>query len=462
MIKHDTHRFLSPVWIGFYLFLIALTFRIGYVTTLEIEQPFRADAGKYMTVAFNLVNHGIYSHTVPEKKGDKPKSDNFITPGYPFFLTGILYLTDSISSTYQIALLLQALLGALTVMITYFIALKLLPLRGSVVVGVLAAVSPRLLIMSGYLLTETLFAFFLVLSVWIYIFAKDKSSLKYFFLFGVIVAITALTRPMAMLIPLIAAGILLMEKSLSVKRLYCFLAIGFGFGLLWTPWQVWSSHQSAGASNLKIVFAYGSYPDFTYKNPDLRGYPDYDDPEFKNMKNSIPHTLKVLGERASHDPLKYISWYLLEKPVSYWGWTLVQGSGGPFLYPIKRSLYDKSPVAKISLVAMKYIHYVLVFLLFSGFLYTIINIAAKRDLNLYQTTFWVILLILAYTTSVHTVLASIPRYSIPFQYFLYICSIYFFTYFFKEYVNENRFYREFMTKLSIGYKPTLVNKGKTS
>jgi hypothetical protein len=268
---------------------------------------------------------------------------------------------------------------------------------------------------------------------------------------------------MALLIPLIAGSILLMEKNLMVNRLYCFFCIGLGFALLWTPWQVWSSNQPAGANNLKIVFAYGTYPDFTYKNPNLRGYPDQDDPEFNNMKHSVAHTINILSNRIADDPVKYITWYLIKKPIGYWGWELVQGTGGPFIYPIKKSLYDKSILAKTSLNIMRYVHYILVFLMFAGFLYTIVCIATKRDIYMYETTFLIIFLILAYTTSVHSVLASVPRYSIPFQYFFYICSTYFLTLFFKTHIDNNRLYRDILAKASIVMnKPSLDNKGKKS
>jgi len=437
----DTDKTNSPstVNIGVVIFIIALTLRMAYVLTLEIDSPIRADAAKYMTIAYNLLSHGVYSH----ERAEAPEPSSFITPGYPMFLTSILAITRDVKSTYNISLNIQALLGAVTVLLAYFLALRILSLRASIVVGVLAAISPHLIISTGYLLTETLFAFFLVLSMLLLVMAIEKPDKRLFFAIGILVSCAALIRPIAMFLPLVCMWIIVISKQSTIKRTHAIAAVALGFIVLWAPWGIWSAAHPTDSSNVKGVFAYGTYPDFIYKDEKLKGYPSREDPEYSKMSTDVFYALNILKERAAEQPLKYAQWYFFGKPVSYWGWSMIQGSGGPFIFPVKKSLYDKSGIVYITFSIMHRLHYFLVWVMFIGVAYSIFTMARTRDFTIFGNPMLMVLLLLSYTTAVHSLLASLPRYSIPFQYFMYIAALFFLTRTFNYLVQQDIFQRYF-------------------
>jgi 4-amino-4-deoxy-L-arabinose transferase-like glycosyltransferase len=421
MIDSKKNQNLTPTNVAMLILIIALVLRVAYVLTLEINTPIRADAAKYITIAHNLVTHGVYSHS----RSENPQPSNFITPGYPLFLASIYYATGNIVKTYNTALIIQAFLGATTVILAYFIALRFLPFWASIAVGVLAAVSPHLIVSTGYLLTETLFAFFLVSSTLALCTALENSSKKQFFVYGILVCCAALIRPVALFLPLIAILPIVLSIDLKINRLQAIVPLALGFILFWAPWAIWSSSIPSPESNAKAVFAYGTYPDFIFKDEKYKGYPYKEDPEFKKMRSDFFYTLKILKQRAQKQPLKYISWYLIGKPTSYWSWSMIQGMGGPYIFPVKKTLYDKIFLANLTYVIMKYLHYFMVAVLFVGSGYYIAHIIRTRSLKALDKAPLVILTILAYATAVHSMLASLPRYSIPFYYFLYLAAAFF-------------------------------------
>lgn len=425
--------------IGIAIFIIALVLRVAYLLTLEINAPIRADSAKYITIAHNLVTHGIYSHS----RSENPQPSNFITPGYPFFLTLFYSISKNIVATYNTALAIQALLGALTVMLAYFISLRFLPFWASIVTGVLAAISPHLVVATGYLLTETLFAFFLVLSTLALVVALKNSSKKQFFAYGILIGCAALIRPIALFLPIISILPIVFSRQLKIKRTHAMAALATGFALLWTPWAIWSSTVPSSNSNAKAVFAYGTYPNFIYKNKEYKGYPYKEDPEYNTMRKDFSYTLKILKKRALKQPIKYLNWYLIGKPASYWSWSMIQGMGGPYIYPVKKTLYDKLFLANLTYVFMRHLHPFLVATLFIGLGYLLIHAIRKREIKPLGDEAFVILTILIYATATHSVFASLPRYSIPFQYFLYMAALYFLINFYKFIAKQEFIYRYF-------------------
>jgi 4-amino-4-deoxy-L-arabinose transferase-like glycosyltransferase len=437
MANPENSRLLTPLAIGGIIFVLSLLLRISYVFSLEIDAPIRADAAQYVTIAYNLVNHGVYS---PDNS-ENPQPSSFITPGYPLFLAAIFAITKSINATYHIALFLQAILGAISVYLTFLIALRILPYWASIAAGVFAAISPHLIVSTGYLLTETQFAFFLVSSTFILISAFNNPSKKRFFAYGILVGCAALTRPVALLLPVIAVLPLLMRKEAKINRAQSIALLMLGFIVILSPWYIWSAYHPTTQSNAKTVFAYGTYPDFIYKTEQLKGYPNREDPEFNAMRSDIFYALKILKERAANEPMKYFYWYFVGKPVSYWSWSIIQGMGGPFIYSVKKTFYDKSTLAKITFNFMKYAHFVLVGILLIGIVSTLIFQIKTRSVRWPDQAALFVLLILFYATLIHSLLASLPRYSIPFQYFMYIGSLFYLVQTIK-YISRQKVYQE--------------------
>ena len=133
--------------------------------TVVVLPAIRADAGDYFMYAYNLYHHGIYSRDhrglSEATKISSILPDAVRSPGYPLFLT--LFMGDQpISGILAHVLLIQVLISTLTVALAYLMYRRFLNLPWAASAALLTALSPHLIVVNIYLLTETLFCFFLV------------------------------------------------------------------------------------------------------------------------------------------------------------------------------------------------------------------------------------------------------------------------------------------------------------
>ncbi len=83
--------------------------------TAFVDHPLRGDAVQYYAYALNLINHHTFSMALPDAVAHAP--DNFRDPGYPVFLAIIGMVVGTGQAFYLTLLDVQALLGAVTVLI---------------------------------------------------------------------------------------------------------------------------------------------------------------------------------------------------------------------------------------------------------------------------------------------------------------------------------------------------------
>jgi 4-amino-4-deoxy-L-arabinose transferase-like glycosyltransferase len=410
-------------YLGIFLFFFALLLRVSYVNTLEIDQPLRADAGKYVTLAFNLVTNGSYS--LASAAPFQPST--YITPGYPLLLAVGLTFFNDINSFYSFILNVQALLGSVSVLLFYLIALRLMPLAYAGVASLLIVVSPHLMASTGYVLTETPFIFWLALTLWLSLLALATKKLYWFFLAGLACGWAALTRPELLLYPVIPLLVLWRFRVGTEKRkelLSLSLALLLGLALVWSPWQLWkSAHFNAEEPNLAPAsFALGIYPDLIYKDPALQGYPYRDDPTYAQFSTSLSAAFAVLRERAAQEPWTYFKWYAFGKPATFWqADNNLAAAGGPFIYPVVESRYHKSPLWAYSLRGMFALHTPLVVLSFLASALALLWFIKRKPAH---QGAYVCGAVLVYFTLIHSVLAALPRYSYPVIPVAYLMGIY--------------------------------------
>ncbi len=406
---------LMPYSIGWLLILIAgisLILRIGYGLTLENEYPFRADAGKYLTLALNLVNHGIYS-----LGGSPPlETSTLITPGYPLLLSLILRLTGDLNLTYQAVLVIQAVFGTATAMLSYAIARQChLPRAAAILAFVLVSFYPHQITSGGLILTESLFTFLMTLATFLLIKGVQEEHSKAWLFAGIILGVAALTRPIALPI---GVGIWLtfcfVQPRLEIAKRA--IPVAILPLLMYSPWMIFTSiHENPEqVSNAKSVFALGTYPNFTYKTDRYYGFPHREDPNYPKMQESLSFSLSELRHRASLEPIKYLYWYTIGKPLSLWQWDIIQGAGGANIYPIKHSLYNSSALYGHSQTLLKTLHPILVTLAFLTAVVVLLR-SFFRHLARRETGLLILAAIFAYIVLAHTIMASLPRFSIPFQ-----------------------------------------------
>lgn len=108
-----------------------------------------------------------------------------------------------------------------------------------------------------------------------------------------------------------------------------------------------------GYSRLISTMSHGTYPDFIYKDPNFKYLPYHEDPMQPEFGSSFR---EILWARFKKNPLLYMKWYFLEKPYYLWSWSILQGQGDIYVYPVKTSLYMTSNIACISKVTMKFLH----------------------------------------------------------------------------------------------------------
>ncbi len=138
----------------------------------------------YLREATNLIQgHGF---SIASKAPFYPGS--YHTPAYPLFLASLFYLKFTLFSV----ILVQDVLSGIICALFYRMALTLTQSRGiALFTGILAAFEPMSIYWSGLLMSDTLFAFFMVLSFY---FLVEKKLVPTAFALG----FAALTRPIAL------------------------------------------------------------------------------------------------------------------------------------------------------------------------------------------------------------------------------------------------------------------------
>ena len=118
-------------------------------------------------------------------------------PFYPFFLALVYGVWGH---SHQAVQLVQAIIGAGTVVLVYDLARRLHP-QSALLAGLLATVYGPLVTISAEVMTETWFTFLLVLSAWFLVDATgaDRMSRRSLLAGGVAIGLAALTRPVGLL-----------------------------------------------------------------------------------------------------------------------------------------------------------------------------------------------------------------------------------------------------------------------
>lgn len=402
------------------IFASALVLRLAYLFTLEIETPIRGDAYKYVTLAYNLFHLGIYSlESIPPFT-----VSTLVTPGYPLFLAAMMWLTNGGDSFYLLTLLMQAMLSAVSSIAVYRLARNIMQNGSAIFASVLFIVSPHINVFSGYLLTETIFIFFLVAGMFSFVRAHRENSPFWFILAGLLWAFGTLVRPALLLLPIVLLIFMALKYEFH-KYKTRYLACICSFLLLLVPWHVYKAENELhGDINLLAAsIALGGYPDLIYKDPALRGFPYQEDAEYASMIRSSNLAITTILMRAKEEPAKYLKWYLYGKIVTYWQSDIIAGYGGIFVFPVESSLYSKVPIAKFTKELMEVLHPLLVSVaLVGGGILFICFFWRGFDNNMSGGV--LIYITLCYFTCVHIMLAPLPRYAIPLYPFVYIMFTY--------------------------------------
>ncbi|MEM8607712.1 MAG: phospholipid carrier-dependent glycosyltransferase [Myxococcota bacterium] len=212
------------------LFVVALIPRVVFVVFAHPVGDFiESDMSVYDLRAKNLV------------RGELGPWDTFTPAGYPAALA-LVY--RAFGRAYLLVGGLQALLSALTVLVTYKLAFSLSRDRTVPVISSIAvAAHLPMILYTGLLLSETWFAFLLVLSAWLLVESTIAASLFRAILGGFTLGVAATVRPsLALVVPLLPVFFYVaLRRSAPRTFRYGFCALVFAL----CPMLIHSAHNSS-------------------------------------------------------------------------------------------------------------------------------------------------------------------------------------------------------------------------
>jgi 4-amino-4-deoxy-L-arabinose transferase-like glycosyltransferase len=405
------------------IFALGLYLRYESVLETVVVIPLRADAANYYMYAYNVRLKHTYS--LDGKSLTDPKShvtpDAIRPPGYPLFLTSFVDGPPTFKMIDRI-LTFQAVMSAFTIIIAFLFFRKFLPVPWSLAASLLVALSPHLIAANSYVLTETLFCFLIVVFGLLITLSWKKPSPYLGVAVGIVVGLASLVRVSFQYFWVISAFLFIFHFGWR-RGLRFSVLILLGFAMSFSPWIVRNvvTLKKATDNRLMINFLHhGMYPDFTFQNvTESYGYPYTHDPRSDEISKDIKSVIKEIVTRFQHETLKHTKWFLLQKPVAFWSWDMVQAFGDVFIYQVSKSPYKSRSLFQWTHVLMHSVHWPLVVLAMLGCLWVWFppSMIGLSEESAFAARFASLLLI--YYTLLHMVGAPFPRYSVPLRPFLY-------------------------------------------
>lgn len=398
--------------------IFSLGFRCYYLTHAQVLQPFydqlhtRSDGVEYYAYARNLVHHGVFSKA-PE--GRSPLvGDSYRDPGYPLFLAGWMEIFPQWGPWYIAVLLSQGLLSALSVVLALCLGRQWMPIRWLAGAGLLMAVWPHSVSMSSFILSETLFGFFCLLSLFLLTQALRRRSAAWATASGLGFALGALTN--AVLLPFAPLlGLYFAFRRYITARMLAGLLVGaLALPAAWMVRNVLlpPAYGDSSAGRALDTLVIGSWPNY---------YQIYEaslknDPAAVATINRVIQEISLINydqragiieiaQRMQSHPIEYARWYL-SKPALLWGWDIRVGMGDIYVYPTRNSPFQNNIVYRAVIALCHAFNPLLFILMIAGWI-AVLWPRQQPPGSLLAST-----LILVFVTAVYTVLQSEPRYSI--------------------------------------------------
>jgi hypothetical protein len=431
--------------------LVILIVSIGtYLRTISVKEsivdvPLRSDAGDYFACAYNLRHKHTYSRELRNIADiNSPVAPDAVRPpGYPFFLAMFVNGAPNRSMIDRI-LYAQTLVSVTALILCYFVYRSFLPWGLALGATLLLTFSPHLIVANSYVLTESLFCSLLVLLAWVMSrFVKEPSAGKALLL-GAALGLANLVRPGLQYFPFLLAIYIASQLHFSRKGWRLGVLTLAGFLMVLAPWLIrnWVTlHTPALSDGTKMVefIHHGMYPNFMYENRrETFGYPYRFDPRVNEIGSSLSTVFSEVARRFKEQPAEHLKWFLVGKPMSLWEWSIVQGVGDVFVYPVRNSPYHTSILFVFSHSFMRNSHGLLVIFMAIG-----CGLAwlPRGWLGIPMPTVHMVRfvsLLLVYFTLIHMIGAPFPRYSIPLRPFSYGMALFAFYGIFLLSVGKNR------------------------
>jgi 4-amino-4-deoxy-L-arabinose transferase-like glycosyltransferase len=209
---------------------ISLIVRLGAVARIEDPENVprslgESDAPTYFVLADNLLAGTGYRYSA-----DEPPTA-MRTPGYPLLIASVFKISGR---SFQAVRVTQCILDAISTYLVFTICLIIFGNFAAAIIAALTyAVYPPAIQLTTYILSETLFTFFLLAFAVTCIQGMKSRQYALFAVSGIFFGLASLTRPSALPLPFVLLVIALIWKRDMWKG---FLLLAFAFSLTILPW----------------------------------------------------------------------------------------------------------------------------------------------------------------------------------------------------------------------------------
>lgn len=225
--------FNKKFWFLYFLMLALELIIAGFILSrLGLIHFVGGDSLGYMSLAKNLVEHGVFSFA--DNAPFVPT--NFRTPGYPLFLAVIYFIFHS----FLPAMFLGAIVAAFAAPLVYLIGREIFSETIAFWSGFLIAIEPTGLLLGVSILTEGIFTPVLLLSVYFFVKYLKTARTRQLYWFSVFLGLAVLIRPILFYFwPVVIPFIFYKEKNfswrLSLRKIFISGAI---LVLILSPWLI--------------------------------------------------------------------------------------------------------------------------------------------------------------------------------------------------------------------------------
>lgn len=393
------------------LCLGALVIREHYILVARVDNPMVGDVRQYVAYAYNLVEHGTFSSSVPGSA--TITADSYRGPGYPLLIAAAMLATGASSADWYFLLLhAQAFLGAATVALAILLGWRHRPSTG-LLAGLLLAVWPMHVTFTGVLLSEVLFGFLLAIGTWTSLRAADGRRAMGLAA-GIAWGWSFLVNPVVFFVPLgFAAWLALRGTRRAAVNLLA------AFALLVVPWTIRQATVTEphvpGRSVINLV--QGSWPLYHDAWVEFRRGDKYAqtimrdiDSEVELLDSNPSEGARKMLHRISEQPVAYARWYMWDKPFLLWDWDIRIGAGELYLVDTVNSPYQSHGPWAWYAQWLRKANPAIFLLALAGCVLALAR-RSREPVPLVPIAY-----VFAYLTVAHMVFQAEPRYSVPYRF----------------------------------------------
>jgi 4-amino-4-deoxy-L-arabinose transferase-like glycosyltransferase len=206
---------------------LALALRLLLLIALpQLGDPDGMDTANYLHLTRSLLESGSFAMWA------KPTA--YVAPVYPFFLAGVFKI---FGENLLAVKLIHVLLGTASVALVYCLAARIMRPFVALLAALLMAVHPEIIGITGFIYTETLFIFLLLMTLVLFQRALATKKVFHFVCAGALLGLTTLCRGVTLQWPVFMVVVIMLSSQRWVwLRRWAFAVAGMA--LVMAPWTI--------------------------------------------------------------------------------------------------------------------------------------------------------------------------------------------------------------------------------